>query len=410
LFTIRLQQIGLVTKTSTYMAMIALTTAWTITWPRPDKNGLLPVKLKISVKGGGFDYIPLNMSVHPDYWDQTRGVFKNTHPNATMNNEKIALVKKVTNDVVNHLTLTKRILTAAELKKMIVNGESPGVSTDFFEFAKKNLSEKKGKIKDRTIGLYENKLNLFKEYNQGNTLSFDRITEDFIAGFEGFLIHRQYTRYYIQTILNRIKEWVAVAVKKGMMSKNPFDDYKITTGVPAEKDYFSMQEIKSLEKYASNTTDDSAKETLAWILFGCFTGLRISDWYLFDYKKRVIDGEVRLRAKKTIDKRNSGFVSLKMVGPVLRAVEGVKDRKLTLTSYGLRYRINKVVETLGIDKHITPHSTRKTFASTMCASIGINVTDCAKLMGISVKVCEDSYYRVTNYDLNRRTEDKWKDL
>ena len=38
--------------------------------------------------------------------------------------------------------------------------------------------------------------------------------------------------------------------------------------------------------------------TLTWFLFGCYTGLRHSDWEQFDYKKRVEGEFLKLRAKK----------------------------------------------------------------------------------------------------------------
>jgi integrase len=416
--------------------MIAITKVEPYLWPRPTSDGLYPVVLNVAVKKRGRAHIPFSFSVDRKYWDDKRGVFKDTHPEAAKNNAAIALLKEQVSEKINRLTVEKRVVDAKTLKGMVMNKKD---SSNFFQFVEEYLKEVAQRVDPGTITEYERYANIVEAFHGSKELTFDQFNREFLKKYEAYL-KKKYTPYSVKTQWNIVIGWVRKAFERGIIKELACTDYPAPTGEAAEKDYFSASEIRMLEEFADKDpkslvslvqknkykkwdkfTDKRVsrlinssysleyvtelQESVAWALFGCTTGLRISDWPLFNYKKQVIDGEVRLRAKK-----NGGFVSLPIVGPVKRTLERIGENPCDTTYHTLRNHLSTVVKILGIDKHISPHCTRKSFATTMCASRGINVDDCADLMGITVAICKKNYYRVTDHDRNQRAAEKWKDL
>lgn len=382
--------------------MLALTSIEAITWPRPGPNGLLPVKVRIVVKGGGRDYIPLNsVYTHPSYWDEKKGLLKDSHPDSKKHNETIALEIKKVQDKVTQLSLDGQTMSAKQLKAAIGKKDT----SDLLVFFQDYLDEEKklGHISPETYQLYDDIKNVLKEFCGGTLLAND-VDEKWLTRFEMFLTGK----YAPGTVASRwvvIKSWFTAAVKKEVIKKHPYLNYDSPTGLAKKKDFFSMDQINLLEKLADDMSKPHKKrQTAAWLLLGCYFGLRVSDWYRFDYSKQVVDEMFRIRPKKT--HKHDNWVSMPLFGAFKRTIERVQLCPLTITYWGMRKRIIDLMDEMEIELHITPHSTRKTFAVTICQGNDIGVDDCAEYMGITAETCRASYYEITSTELHKRTAKK----
>lgn len=385
--------------------MIGITTVQAVTWPRPTGKGLLPIRVKVTVKGGGREYISMPFATDPRYWDDDKGQFKSTHPEAEKNNKAIALLTKQVNDKVLALSLEEKSVDAKTLKEMVVSKQD---STNFFQFVTEYLKEVAQRVAPGTVKEYERYMSVIEKFHGSRDLSFHQWDRSFLMKYEEYL-KSKYSPYSVGTQWTIVMGWIETALKRGVIKQLTCTDYPTPSGDPQEKEYFSMQEIKRLEEIADDKTligyqMGQHQEIAAWMVFGCYTGLRISDWETFDYATQVRDGELRLRPKK-----NKGYVSIELSGAFKRAVDRVKNLQ-KWPYHTNRARIFSLIEFLKWEKHITPHCMRKTFAVTICSAHGIPLADCAAYMGITVSICEKSYYRITQTELHERSKSKWKSL
>jgi site-specific recombinase XerD len=96
---------------------------------------------------------------------------------------------------------------------------------------------------------------------------------------------------------------------------------------------------------------------------------------------------------------------------LLRLFEFMKRHPLTTEQLkDINENIGEAMADLEINKHITSHCGRKTFAVELCANSGISCEVCATLMAIDMQTCVDSYYDVTEEKIGKEVELFWKNF
>ena len=112
------------------------------------------------------------------------------------------------------------------------------------------------------------------------------------------------------------------------------------------------------------------------------------------------DGWLFLRAKK-----NGEDVTMPVAGRLARHLERVRVTPLTL----VEQVINRTLKNVGgIQKKISSHTARHSFAITLCAEQGISAETCAELMGITLVTCVNNYYKVTNRKIDKECLQAWE--
>lgn len=96
--------------------------------------------------------------------------------------------------------------------------------------------------------------------------------------------------------------------------------------------------------------------------------------------------------------------------PLKRALERIKDIPLEIEEPTINEKLKEIAKECEINKRITSHTGRHTFAITMCAEQGISCETCATLMGITIATCSDNYSRVSNIKIEKETITAWEGL
>lgn len=143
--------------------------------------------------------------------------------------------------------------------------------------------------------------------------------------------------------------------------------------------------------------------TLVYFLFGCFSGLRHSDWEQFRFEEHVIekkspDPKIVLRTTKTDE------LVVMPIGPsLMRIVEIIKIiGPLTLNYNEVMDRLEILEKRAGIKKHISTHVARHSFGY-LCAVLDLPKAVAAHYMGISVEVVE-VYYHLAGKHIMARSQ------
>lgn len=172
------------------------------------------------------------------------------------------------------------------------------------------------------------------------------------------------------------------AYKKGFISSNPValvDESEKPQGQPTERDYLTADELKTL--MAAKSPNEQVK---AAFLFSCFCGLRLSDVEGLTWGAIHRDGDswvIETRMQKT---RNIIYLPLSDAARRFLPERGDKGPD------GLVFDLPKRVSTqwnvvtwvkrAGIEKHITFHCARHTFA-TLALNQGADLYSISKLLG-----------------------------
>jgi integrase len=298
--------------------------------------------------------------------------------------------------------------TATQIRDRSVNRP---INDCFFKFAKALTATKvtNRKLKASTGDLYDMQIKLFQQFWGSEELRFSEINDDFLTKFQNWL-NENYSPNTVVHHYNIFMGWVNAAVAAKIISY-PFTSNESPEGEETEKEYLDENEIHRFVEYADDVTKPLGLRTAAaWFLHGCFTAHRVSDWMQFDPAKHIKGDEIRLRAKK-----NQTPVHMLIQDYLAENLERIKQMPLESLSWNSKTAlINKlakylglICQDLGITKELTSHCGRKTFAVTMCASMGVPINICAEWMGITIETCEKSYYRLTDYRKREIAKDTW---
>jgi integrase len=160
-----------------------------------------------------------------------------------------------------------------------------------------------------------------------------------------------------------------------------------------KREFLSQEELSKL--YHSPTRYEEVKNAF---VFGCFTGLRFVD--LFNLKFTDIkEGRLIVKQQKTQE-----VISIMLNETALEILknqrEKNKDNVFNITSYDYWKKVvKKIIKDAGIEKNITGHCARHTFA-TLCITQGVDIFTTSKLLG---------HANVTTTQIYAKLIDKKKD-
>lgn len=173
---------------------------------------------------------------------------------------------------------------------------------------------------------------------------------------------------------DQIRQCLDKAVREDLITKNPVSKMlsnEKPTGRSAERQYLTIDEVKKLVD-----TDCLYLIHKQAFLFSCFTGLRISDIRNLEWH-HIQNDTIAIRMQKTsemiylpLSNNAKAWLPKRGTGKVFNILSGTELGK----------DIADWVKKAGIDKHITFHCARHTFA-TLTLTYGADLYTVSKLLG-----------------------------
>jgi len=377
-----------------------------VLWSDKNTQGLFPVYIRILIDRQR-SLIATGIFIPKKQWDDAGERIKDTHPMASVYNPDLQERKaKIIRFLVEKQLGGERV-TAAEVK-----GRFTGCRDlhNIFQFVDHFIAECRGKKADSTLENYRKHALRLQLFHGSRDLAFEEITPEFLGRYEQHLRNPIDPKdavgsNYIAALWQTLKTFFNAARKRRIITCYPFDEYENPVYEGPGKEHFTLAELGRLEEYADKSTDPFLKQTAIYFLLGCYTGLRISDWYVFDLKKHVDGKRIRIRAKK-----NGEWVMMPISAPLARNLKRMEAFPLTSPEQVLNKSMRIIAAELGIPKRLTTHCGRHTFAVTLCCERGIGAEVTAELMGITLKTCVDAYYRISSSRVDHDTAVAWKGL
>ena len=221
---------------------------------------------------------------------------------------------------------------------------------------------------------YINTLKHLQKHTNNKKIRFRDVNELFLENFQTYLLnvvssnsaHNYY--YKVKAVLNK-------ALRDKIISKNPADLVRNIRFSTTQREYLTLDEVKLLQ--ATPCRSDEVKQAF---IFCCFTGLRISD------VKKLTWKEIDLNTKTLVFQQEKTGSTEHLPLPT-EAISILKRRKEDsplvfhlLKDEHTRISIKQWAKAAGIEKNISFHSARHTFA-TMALTYGVDLYTTSKLLG-----------------------------
>ena len=375
------------------------------------KNGNAPIMARITIDGTPKTF-GTKLEIDPNNWDLKHGRVQGKSAQALSINKKLDNIRgridKIYEDMLKH----EGFATAQKVKLSFLG---VGVMDDAILKVFNNQNEDFKKLVEKEersqstynkyITVYNHLTTFIKERYHRDDMAFRELTSDFIREFDFYL------RYDLQSSHNTVWVYtmpvlalVELAIKKGLIRDNPFQDYEINME-ETDRGYILKEDVEKLMMCVPPHPRYKLVKDL--FIFSCFTGLAYADikkltrnniqsffdghqWIISRRKKSDIASNVRLmEIPKRIIEKYQGTTRNEFIFPVP-------------TNATCNTHIGKLVEKAEIitEQKVTFHTARHTFG-TMFLTEGVPLESLSKMMGHKNISTTQIYAKITSQKISK---------
>lgn len=297
----------------------------------------------------------LGLSVSPRQWDFAKQRVKYNHPNHIRLNRVLDTVQNKAIDLYLEAIEQDKALTRSNIKHHldVILKKKEDTTNRLIPFIDQFIRQS-GK-KPNTVKAYKVVRQRLQDYKPD--LTFDDITLDWFYGFVQHL-KKSYKPNTVWATIKNLKVFLQDAYDRGLHSNEIFRHKKFSVNkqeVP--NPYLNEQELETLYKKKFTARLQKAIDRF---LVMCWTGLRISDINKVEIKNfEVLDGQECMR----IETQKTGTTVLIPLHPMVMQILAKYDFRLPeLSDQAQNMYIKEACQLAGIDKHVTNHTARRSFA------------------------------------------------
>ena len=288
------------------------------------------------------------------------------------NKENLSLAKEIRNQRESDINHNKAGLISPHLKKV-----------NFLDFADQYVEN----YEKKDVRMMESTIRHFKKYAKVKDLKPHHINSELMQGYASYL-KLKFNGETPNSYFSRFKKVLNAGIDKGLFIKNPADGIRCPKPKGLSKDFLEAHEVQQLAKaYCSNAEIKRA------FLFSLNTGLRFVD--INDLKfKHIKNSQIIKPQQKTGDDVviDLNDTALKLLGKKGKREEQVFNLP-SLT--GCLKVLKTWTSTAGIEKNITWHSARHSFATILLTN-NSDIKTVSNLLGHSSLDHTQKYTHVVN--------------
>lgn len=206
---------------------------------------------------------------------------------------------------------------------------------------------------------------------------------------------------YLDCLINVVK----IAFNDGIMPRNPFASYRYNEPAP-ERAFLNETEILTLQHAALRTRKQRVIRDL--FLFSCFTGICYADLKTLAWKQFGQDTHGDWWVTGNRCKTDTQYV-VKLLPAALSILERYRDGADRVFAFmphlnTVDRSLKRIAVLCGIDKKLTFHSARHTYATTICLMNGVSLETLSKMLGHKRITTTQTYAKVTQPMIDREVE------
>ncbi|MDE3235473.1 MAG: site-specific integrase [Bacteroidota bacterium] len=355
-------------------------------------DGLIPIYQRITVDGKRIE-VSTKRYVESNKWSVEQGRMKGNTTEARSLNTYLEMLKAKVYEYQKEIiqegleisfdTMRSKVLGTSENKRMLItifqdhNNKVEALLGD--EFAPGTLERYKTSLK-HTQDFLQWKYKI-------SDIDIKQIDHAFICDYEFYL--RSERKCNNNTAVKYIKNFgkiIRLCMANGWLDKNPFVNYKAKVK-EVERVFLTWDEIIAVqEKVFTSERLNLVKDIF---LFSCYTGLAYIDVKQLTHKNISIgiDGERWIFKNRQKTETRS---SIPLLPPAMAIINKYKDHpqclieeKLlpVLSNQKMNSYLKEIADACGINKELTFHIARHTFATTVTLTNGVPIESVSKMLG-----------------------------
>lgn len=353
--------------------------------------------------------------INPNYWNSKEQLAKPPSKENTFINTQLSLIKQQINQAFLFLQVNEKEFDVEDIY-LQHKGKSIKSEKTFLEVFDYHNSKVKKTIGidyvESTYKKFEECKRLMKKFirhkYKKNDLVLQNIKFIFLEDLDYYLkTERRQSQSTINKHIQRVRKIIKLAILEGFIDKDPFVFYrpKRTT---KELIFLTSEELKLIETHQLRQKKLVIVKDL--FIFCCYTGLAYADMSELNTKHIQVgfDGNewIEMSRKKTKSK-----ISIPLL-PKPRDILLKYNNKLPkISNQKFNSYLKEIADIIGINKNLTHHIARKTFASTVLLYNGVPMEVVSELLGHSkITITQEHYAKVVKKKISDEVSNLKKKL
>ena len=371
------------------------------------KNSNASLYARITVNGKRAA-ISLNRKVLITDWDRDRNRAKGTGQKSRILNTYLDETYNQLFQAYQDLKSEHKQITAQAIKARFLGLDE--INRSVMDIINYHNEDMKGKLKWGTQKNYFTTQryisNFILEAYNSTDMFLKELDYDFIIRFEKYLRayipqdhHKKMGNNTVMKHIERLRKLINLSFKLGWMESDPFANFHAKF-IKTERGFLSLLELQEIEK--KNFTIPRLQLVSDLFVFSCYTSLSYIDAFNLRAENiRIgIDGELWIFYNR---EKTTKPIQIPLLPKALDIINKYRDNQKAIlqgrvfpkiSNQKLNSYLKEIADVCGIEKNLTFHIARHTFATTVTLSNGMPIETVSKLLGHSKIATTQIYAKV----------------
>ena len=378
----------------------------------PKKSGLVPVMCRITVNGK-ISQFSCKLDVEEKLWNVQSGKMSGKSLASQEANRMLDKIRVGITKAYQEISDKDNYVTAEKVRNAFLGmGQNHKTLLAVFRQHNEDYAKQVGKMKSQRsywkyCTAYNHLSEFIKQRYKMSDIALKELTPAFITDFELFLrIEKNHCTNTIWSYMMPLKRMVYMSINNGWLQRDPFYAYSISPE-PTKRGFLTKEEIALL---INGKFKKQSYELIRDLFIFCtFTGLTFIDMYNLTTGnlQTSFDGHLWIKTNRQKTGVESDIRLLDVPLRIIRKYEGMAegDKLLPVPCYAnCKYGLKVIAKKCGIEKNVTWHMSRHSYATTVCLSNDVPIETLSKMLGHRSIRTTQIYAKITGEKISRDME------
>ena len=366
-----------------------------------NRNNKAPIKCRITYKKKRLEF-NTGYFVTPDLWISSMQIVNPKVKESELLNLQLNLIKQNINQVFYTLKVNKESFDVKDIYRLYKGEDDTKEKTLLEVFDLHNAKMKKLVGIEYSKSTYPKFLEAKKhvsdfiryEYKQKDYLLSD-LKLKFLEEFDTYLkVEKRQKQITINKSIQRLRKIVKLAISEGFLSGDPFLLYK-PKKVLLEVVYLTPEELKSMEGYTFK--QERLEQVKDMFVFCCYTGLPYQEMASLR-SNNIVKGFDKLLWIQIKRKKTNKLLQIPLLPKAKSIIDKYRngdDLLPVISNQRFNSYLKEIANIIGINKRLTHHVARKTFATTVLLFNDVPMEIVSEILGhSSIKITQNHYGKI----------------
>ncbi len=367
-----------------------------------NKEKKAPIMIRVTIDGRMVQFNS-KLDIEPQYWNPKKQVAVGSGKQIKMFNTLLENIKYSLQHHFHEIALEETPTPEKVRDAFLGVADRQMTLMSLFQRHLDNLKNIVGKgMAKATYDKYDITCRRLKEFMKSryniSDISLRDIKNIFVVDFENFLIQTyDYGKNTRAKFLQRFHSVILIAMRNNWIKNDPFANFVIGSQ-KVDRGYLTQAEVDAIWNKQLNIA--RLEKTRDAFIFACYTGLAYVD--VCHLKKEnivTINGEKWIRTRR---QKTDTLVEVPLLKIPELIIEKYKGRILddSLIPISSNQKVNaylkEIADLCSIQKNLSYHLARHTFATTITLSKGVSMESVSKMLGHTKLTTTQIYARILN--------------